>query len=133
MDLILKRFTQIYETLYDSRRDEKFDEEEGRKKFLFYIKPIINGVGNFYVEARTRNMRRTDLVIDYLGKQYVVEMKVWHGEQYNQEGEEQLADYLDALHLEKGYMLTFNFNKKRQQKEVVRKTIRGKEIIEYMA
>lgn len=132
MELIMERFTQLYDTLYDNRRDERFDEEEGRKKFLFYIKPIINGVGNFYVEARTRNMRRTDLVIDYLGKQYVVEMKIWYGDQYNQEGEEQLADYLDALHLEKGYMLTFNFNKRRKKKEVVRKAIRGKEIIEYI-
>lgn len=132
MELIMERFTQLYDTLYDNRRDERFDEEEGRKKFLFYIKPIINGVGNFYVEARTRNMRRTDLVIDYLGKQYVVEMKIWYGDQYNQEGEEQLADYLDALHLEKGYMLTFNFNKRRKKKEVVRKAIRGKEIIGYI-
>lgn len=133
MELILERFTQLYDTLYDSSRDEKFDEEEGRKKFLFYIKPIINGVGNFYVEARTRNMRRTDLVIDYLGKQYVVEMKIWYGDQYNTAGEEQLADYLDALRLEKGYMLTFNFNKSRKKKEAVRKTIRGKMLIEYIA
>ena len=40
---------------------------------------------------------------------------------------------LDALHLTKGYMLTFNFNKKRKEKEVVRKTIKGKELIEYIA
>lgn len=78
-------------------------------------------------------MRRTDLVIDYLGKQYVVEMKIWYGDQYNTAGEEQLADYLDALRLEKGYMLTFNFNKSRKKKEAVRKTIRGKKLIEYIA
>lgn len=132
MELVLERFTQLYDTLYDSSRNEKFDEEEGRKKFLFYIKPIINGVGNFYIEARTRNMRRTDLVIDYLGKQHVVEMKIWHGDQYNQEGEEQLADYLNALNLTKGYMLTFNFNK-RKKTNSVRKTVKGKELIEYIA
>ena len=56
-----------------------------------------------------------------------------HGEKYNQEGEEQLTDYLDALNLSKGYMLTFNFNKKKKKKEVVRKTIKGKELIEYIA
>lgn len=132
MELVLERFTRLYSNLYNSQRNEKFDEDEGRKKFLFYIKPIINGVGNFYVEARTRNMRRTDLVIDYLGKQYVVEMKIWHGDRYNQEGEEQLADYLDALNLTKGYMLTFNFNK-RKKANSVRKIVRGKELIEYMA
>ena len=131
MELILERFSRLYDNLYDNQRDERFDEEEGRKKFLFYVKPIINGIGNYYVEARTRNMRRTDLVIDYLGKQYIVEMKIWHGEQYNLEGEEQLADYLEAHDLDTGYMLTFNFNKRKKNK-MVRKTVKGKELLEYV-
>ena len=102
--------------------------------YLYFFECLlINGVGNFYVEARTRNMRRTDLVIDYLGKQYVVEMKISHGDQYNSAGEEQLADYLDALNLAKGYMLTFNFNKRRKKKVFVRKTIKEKEIVEFIA
>ena len=33
-------------------------EENGRRFFLLFLKPIINGVGNYYVEARTRDMRR---------------------------------------------------------------------------
>lgn len=72
--------TDIY-----SDSDEAFLEENGRRFFLLYLKPIINGVGNYYVEARTRDMRRTDIVIDYRGRQYVVEMKIWHGEEYNLE------------------------------------------------
>ena len=57
-------------------------------------------------------MGRTDLIIDYLGKQYVIEMKIWHGYEYNTRGEEQLLGYLDDYHLDRGYMLSFNFNKK---------------------
>lgn len=57
--------------------------ENGRKLFLLYIRPLINGIGNYYIEARTRSMGRTDLIIDYLGKQYVIEMKIWHGNEYN--------------------------------------------------
>ncbi len=29
-------------------------------------------------------------------------------------GEEQLIGYLDDYHLEKGYMISFNFNKKKE-------------------
>ena len=80
---------------------------------MLYLKPIINGVGNYYIEARTRSMGRTDLIIDYMGKQYVIEMKIWHGNEYNMRGEEQLLGYLNDYHLERGYMLSFNFNKNK--------------------
>lgn len=35
------------------------------------------------MEARTRDMRRTDVIVDYNGKQYVCELKIWHGNEYN--------------------------------------------------
>lgn len=37
-----------------------------------------------------------DLIIDFQGKQYIVEMKIWHGEKYNARGEEQLLGYLNV-------------------------------------
>ncbi len=48
-------------------------------------------------------------------------MKVWRGNAYNERGEQQLANYLDYFHLKKGYMLSFNFNKKKEigVKEIV--------------
>ena len=81
--------------------------------FLLYIRPLINGIGNYYIEARTRSMGRTDLIIDDMGKQYVIEMKIWHGNEYNTRGEEQLLGYLNDYQLKRGYMLSFNFNKKK--------------------
>ena len=59
-------------------------------------------------------MRRTDVIVDYLGKQYVIEMKLWHGSEYHHRGELQLAGYLDAYGLDRGYLLSFNFNKNKQ-------------------
>ena len=44
----------------------------------------------------------------------MVELKIWHGNTYNERGERQLLDYLDAYHLEKVYMLSFNFNRKKE-------------------
>lgn len=52
--------------------------------------------------------------MDYLGEQFVVELKIWHGNEYNERGEEQLAEYLDYFHQKKGYLLSFNFNKKKE-------------------
>ncbi|MCR4937539.1 MAG: AAA family ATPase [Lachnospiraceae bacterium] len=112
MDLILERFVVHYTDIYGDR-DEAFHEEEGRKHFMLYIKPIINGTGNYYIESETRDRTRTDMIIDYLGKQYIIEMKIWHGNAYNERGEEQLSDYLDFYHCNKGYMLSFNFNKNK--------------------
>lgn len=41
-------------------------------------------------------------------------MKIWHGDEYNERGKRQLAEYLDYFHQKKGYMLSFNFNQKKE-------------------
>lgn len=52
--------------------------------------------------------------MDYLGQQYILELKIWRGERYNEEGEKQISEYLDYFNLSTGYMLSFNFNKKKE-------------------
>lgn len=82
MELILKRFVIQFNGIYGNKPD-KFIENDGRKYFLLYLHPIINGVGNYYIEAQTRDHRRTDIIVDYLGKRYIIELKIWHGNKYN--------------------------------------------------
>ncbi len=113
VELIISRFIDHFHEIYGGST-EKFIEEDGRKCFLVYLRPIINGVGNYYIEARTRDNRRMDVVIDYLGKRYIVELKIWHGQKYNEDGEKQLSDYLDSYRLKTGYLLTFSFNKNKE-------------------
>lgn len=113
MELILKKFTQHFTELYGNE-DDKFIEDIGRKHFLLYLRPIINGVGNYYIETQTRDLKRTDVIVDYLGEQFVIEMKIWHGQSRHSDGEKQLIDYLDYYKLDKGYLLSFNFNKKKE-------------------
>lgn len=113
MTMVLEKFVQHFSSIFDDKQ-ESFMEEEGRRYFLLYLRPIINGTGNYYIESRTLDNRRTDVIIDYKGEQFIVELKIWHGIAYNQEGEKQLSDYLDTYGLKKGYMLTFNFNKKKE-------------------
>ncbi len=113
MDLVMKKFYEYFEEIYTDN-DHKFIEENGRKLFLLFLKPIINGTGNYYVEAQTRNNRRTDIIVDYKGKRFIIELKIWHGNEYNLRGQKQLFDYLDYYKEDKGYLLSFNFNKNKK-------------------
>lgn len=129
MPLILSRFVKTFQEIYGERPNE-FLEEEGRRLFLLYVKPIINGVGNYYIEAQTRDGQRTDLIIDYVGHRYIIEMKIWRGNSYNERGEKQLAEYLDRYDETEGYLVSFCFNKNKVTglKEPIR--VEGKKIME---
>ena len=113
MRLVLEKFVMYFNEIY-ADSDTKFLEKEARKQFLLYLRPIINGVGNYYVEAETRDQTRADVVVDYLGQQYVIELKIWHGERYNEEGEQQLRQYLEYFQVAEGYLVSFCFNKNKQ-------------------
>ncbi len=112
MDLVMRKFVDYFTEIYGDS-EQSFIEENGRRLFLLYLKPIINGTGNYYIEARTRDLHRTDVIVDYKGKRYIIELKIWHGDEYNRRGEEQLAGYLDFYGENKGWLLSFNFNKNK--------------------
>ncbi len=128
MRLVLEKFVRHFDDLYGDQ-GQIFYEEDGRRYFLLYLRPIINGSGNYYIESETRNRERTDVIIDYGGEQIIVELKVWRGNAYNERGERQLLDYLDYYHLKKGYMLSFNFNKNKEI-GVEEISVKGKILIE---
>ena len=129
VDKILERFAIHFNDIYGGK-EQNFKEEEGRRFFMLYIRPIINGIGNYYIEAQTRDRSRTDMVIDYLGKQYIIQMKIWRGNAYNERGENQLAEYLDYYHVNKGYLLSFNFNKVKPENGIKIIKVGDKEIVE---
>ena len=99
------------------------------KLFLLFLKPIINGTGNYYIEARTRDNKRTDIIIDYKGKQFIIELKIWRGNEYNQRARQQIFEYLDYYQKEEGYLLSFNFNKNKET-GIQKIEYQGKRIIE---
>ena len=113
MRLIMERFIVTYTQVCGPLTD-RFKEKDGREQFLLYLKPIINGTGNYYIEAQTRDQTRTDVIVDYLGQQYIIELKIWRGPRYNEDGEKQISEYLDYWNLNTGYMLSFNFNRKKE-------------------
>ncbi len=114
--LILKRF-QVFMRENYSNRDKKFLEREGRLVFLSYLRPIINGRGFDFKEPNVSHERRMDIVITYQNTRYVLELKIWRGTKYHQEGLQQLSDYLDTFSLKQGYVLIFDFNKNKTYKQ----------------
>lgn len=108
----LEKFAQYYERYYNEK-DEKFIEREGRMLFLMFLSPVLNGKGFAYIEAQTIEGKRTDVVINYLDAQYIVELKIWNGQKKHEDAVCQLLGYMDKFETTEGYLLTFNFNKNK--------------------
>ena len=70
--LVLEKFVETFDDLY-GEKGMSFLEDEGRRYFMLFLKPIINGVGSCSVEPRTRNNERMDLVIDYRGERSIID------------------------------------------------------------
>jgi len=111
MKTVLRKFQELMKAEYRDR-DKKFIEREGRLLFLSFLRPIINGVGFYFVEPETRQDNRMDIVVTYNRKKYIIELKIWHGKVKKEDGEKQLASYLESQSEEEGYLVLYSFNKK---------------------
>jgi hypothetical protein len=110
MELALRKFAEHYNELFN-KTDIEFLERHGRLIFLSYLKPLINGRGFYHIESQFTDLRRMDVIVDFGKDQFIVELKLWHGDKYKQEAYKQLIDYLNSKNADTGYMLTFDFRK----------------------
>lgn len=115
IEKILIKFQEFMKDLYSKSR-EKFIEDHGRLIFLAFLKPILNGKGYYFIEVNTRSDKRLDLVITYNREIHIVELKIWHGKDYEDKGIKQLGEYLDYKNQNIGYLLSFCFNKNMNYK-----------------
>jgi hypothetical protein len=112
MKALVEGFQEFMREHY-SAKDRDFLERNGRLIFLAYLKPIINGGGFDFKEPQASEEKRLDLVITYFQHRYLIELKIWHGDKAHEKGINQLADYLDRLGLDTGYLVIFDHNKKK--------------------
>jgi hypothetical protein len=70
-----------------------------------------------------------DIVVFYGGKEYIIEIKIWRGESYEQAGMAQLAEYLKDKSQTKGYLLSYA-NLQKSPREGGLHTVDGVEIYE---
>jgi len=113
MELCLRKFADHYAEIYNEKdiADRKFFERHGRLLFLSYLKPLINGQGFYHIESQLTDLRRMDIVVDFEREQFIIELKLWRGGQYEQEAYEQLLGYMESKKAMTGYLLTFDFRK----------------------
>jgi len=129
MPLCLERF-KLHWAEISSGKDAKLLERECRLFFLTYLKPILNGVGFYFIESALTDDRRMDVVVIYNQQRFVLELKIWKGELYNEQGVEQLLGYMDKLDEETGYLLTFDFRKKPERIKPTWRKESGKKVFE---
>lgn len=115
MNIILEKFQDFMKAEYRTS-DASFIEKQGRLLFLSFLKPIINGTGHYVVEPETRSNNRMDIVIFYGKKEYILELKIWHGAKRFAEGLEQLTNYMESRGQTEGWLLTFCFNENSEKK-----------------
>ena len=129
MEHVVTRFRDL---MHEEYRESTvpFLEREGRLLFLTFLKPIINGTGFYYVEPETRDNRRMDLVVTYGQEEFIVELKIWRGDKYEQRGRDQLSEYLAVRGKDEGYLVTFDFSKDKQDAEPEWIEWNGKRIFE---
>ncbi len=92
-----------------SGKNKEFLEKQGTLLFLAFTKPVINGKGFDFKEVQVSEERRLDVVLTFLDQKYIIELKIWRGEEAHQNGLNQLSDYLDRQNLKTGYLLIYDF------------------------
>jgi hypothetical protein len=111
MELCLNRFKEHYAGIFIGK-DVNFLEREGKLIFLTYLIPLINGTGFYHFESETRDSGKMDLVITYLKQQFILELKLWRGDSKHEDAYQQLANYLQSKNIDRGYLLTFDFRRR---------------------
>jgi hypothetical protein len=53
-----------------------------------------------------------DIVVTYLKEKYIIELKIWRGDEAHKRGLNQLANYLDIHGVNKGFLVIFDDSQK---------------------
>ena len=122
IELFFEKFNDYYQTNY-SDKNKNFLEREATLLFLFFLQSYLNGNGFRYQQSQPNiaTGKRMDIVIAYGNKdsieEFIVELKIWRGEVNRQNAHTQLTNYLKERGADKGYLLTFDFRKKKEVKQ----------------
>ena len=119
MAVCLTKFAKYYREIY-SEIDNKLLERHGRLLFLSFLTPLLNGQGFFHIETQLTDLRRMDIVVDFERHQQIVELKMWKGEAARKNAYDQLLGYMETKNATEGFMLTFDFRKRKTKKYIAK-------------
>ena len=111
MELLLKEFQKFYRRHSESWLGEFSFRESGRQLLLMaFLQRIVNGGGKVEREMALGS-GRCDLLVEYAGERFVIELKINYDSYTLEDGKDQISRYLDKLGLEHGYLILFETKK----------------------
>ena len=99
-------------------------ESVGRHLLLAYCDALVRRIGGMmHIEVQT-GRGRMDVLITHNNRKYIIETKVWRGENRYQAGKQQLAAYLKSEQATEGYYVVFD-HRKEAESRVETETLAG--------
>jgi hypothetical protein len=83
-----------------------------------FLQRVINGGGDI-IREMAAGTGRLDLGVVYEGKKYPIEIKLWKGKKYYQEGLEQTKRYIDTFGCQEGWVVSLDQRKSKSWKEKI--------------
>ena len=83
-------------------------EMSGQYLLLSYLTAALNSIQGFVTIESMSDAGEMDLLAFFQGERFIVETKIWYGQAKFEAGKQQLADYLHASSLERGYLVIFD-------------------------
>jgi len=117
IEKVLLKFQEVIKEKYsksDILKSDEFLEKDLRLLFLVFLKPIINGIGFAFKEVETSEEKRLDIVILFRDEKFIVELKLWRGNEYHQQGIGRLKDYMRREGAGRGFMLIMDKSRHKE-------------------
>ncbi len=106
-------------------------ESVGRHLLLAYLDQFVKLIGGFmHIEVQT-GRGRMDIIITHNQQKYIIETKIWRGDNRYQAGKKQLVTYLRSEGVTKGYYIVFD-HREEPKPRVETETIEGLTIRSYV-
>jgi len=106
-------------------------ESVGRLLLLAYLDQFVKIIGGFmHIEVQT-GRGRMDIIITHNQQKYIVETKIWRGDNRYQAGKKQLASYLKTEGIKTGYYVVFD-HREQPEPRVETETLEGLTIRSYV-
>lgn len=110
--LDMKRLLSDFQQFWRNNSDiwvDKYQYREAAPHLILqaFLQRVLNAKGNVSRELAS-GTGRLDLCIHYQGQHYPIELKLCYSDQTYQEGQRQLADYLDKLDCTEGWLMVFD-------------------------
>ena len=110
---------------------DKPRESVGRHLLLAYLEQFVKLVGGvMHIEVQT-GRGRMDLIVNHNQRKYIVETKVWRGNNRYQIGKKQLAAYLKPENAMEGYYVVFD-HRREPEPRVETENVDGVKIRSYV-